>query len=164
MSLLYHRIFILSRPFLTFFVDSGSLTSGCLLTPPPAWGVSFCFPCGHRAEATHMNRHWGRALRINPLEPPSQVGDFVTPLDCLYCITGWAICQALFLFFILPHLHPLRGQTSPRNGRNPDSASGTPQRCRDRRGKYHTSFFYLPFSFLLVFYHKGLVLSSLFYF
>ena len=31
---------------------------------------------------------WGRALRINPLEPPSQVGDFVTPLDCLYCITS----------------------------------------------------------------------------
>ena len=48
-SLLYHRICVLSRPFLTFFVDSGSLTSGCLLTPLPAWGVSFCFPCGHRA-------------------------------------------------------------------------------------------------------------------
>jgi hypothetical protein len=81
-------VFIISqdlRPVKTFF----NFFSGvCWLYSLPAFNLSASW----RTTADP----WGRALRINPLEPPSQVGDLLTPLDCLYYSRCLLICQYLF--------------------------------------------------------------------
>ena len=84
-SLLQHRLALLSRPFLTFFVDSGSLTSGWIVLPP-AQAVSFCLPEGRR-RGFSVEPPLGKGFKDKPLRTAGSGGGFSQPLLTLWIIS-----------------------------------------------------------------------------